>query len=102
MARPGIGQAEKLLKQIRREFGVDLSELRGKGRSWDIVEAKEAYIVRARALRIPVKAMAQALGVSCVTISYRSCPIYRERCVLRMRRRRAAAKAATGATSEGF
>src|SRR5258708_7130695 len=93
MARKGMAKALKLLAQIENEFGYDAAELGSKGQSPYLLEAKAAFLVRARALKIPVVTMAEVLGVTTCCISYRLSPVMQATCRRNHLRRKIAAKA---------
>ena len=89
MARD-FANARKLLQEIMDGFGVDRDDLKGKCKSQNVCEARQAYIVRAGERRIPVVAMARALGMTTCGVSYRRNPAALKRRALYQRRYRAA------------
>jgi len=88
-----MAKALKLLAQIENEFGYDAAELGSKGQSPYLLEAKAAFLVWARALKIPVVTMAEVLGVTTCCISYRLSPVMQATCRRNHLRRKIAAKA---------
>jgi hypothetical protein len=93
MPRPGTKLAEKVLAGVMNDFGVTLAELRSKSRSEDICLAKQAFLDRSGELKIPVIVMADVLGLTPCTITYRGNAAMRERRNLSKRRLRAANRA---------
>ena len=84
---------------------IDLAGLRTSGsRTWNLAQAKDAFIRRCEAEAIPFVTMAEVLGLDRTTISHRASPELRERRNAQQRqrslikpRRRARTKAAVSA-----
>jgi hypothetical protein len=93
MARVGTKAAREVLAVVLEDFGVTLADLQGKSRSENIALAKQAFLDRCGELKIPVIVMADVLGLTPCTMTYRRHAAMRERRNLAKRRYRAANRA---------